>query len=62
MAPDVRRFAARLLAASAAGAAPKATFYEAPGQVHSWPLLLLPELAPHEAPLWAFVDRVAGLA
>jgi hypothetical protein len=61
LAPDIRKFAKRLAAADTAGSGPRASSYEAPGQVHSWPLLLLPGVERHEARMWAFLERAAGL-
>ncbi|GBF90364.1 hypothetical protein Rsub_02470 [Raphidocelis subcapitata] len=60
LAPDIRAFAKRLAAADGSGSGPRASFYEAPGQVHSWPLLLLPGVERHEAPMWAFMERALG--
>jgi hypothetical protein len=62
MAPDVRKFASRLRAASEAPGGPRTSFYEAAGQIHSWPVLLLPGVEEHEAPMWAFYERALGLA
>lgn len=61
MAPDIRAFAGKLRSAHTAGAGPRVMHYEAPGQVHVWPVLLLPGTEAHEAPMWAFYERALRL-
>lgn len=61
MAPDIRAFASKLAAdfAAAPAPAPRAALLEAPGRVHSWPLLMLRRLEGAAAPMWDFVARLA---
>jgi hypothetical protein len=61
MLPDIRVFVKKLKAAEAAGKGPKVTYYEAPGKMHAWPVLMLPGLEKHETAMWEFYDRMLGL-